>query len=129
MTKKDIKISSVEPVKTTAEKLIDATEKPEEARANVSKEKHSSGSSGAKQTNKGVESRSQHKATRNLKSKHRTMLITPQTDNYLKAIATIYRTSVNEIINKALNQYVADKLNDSEIGDKIRILQEIQIDN
>jgi hypothetical protein len=126
MTKKDIKISSVEPVKTTAEKLIDATEKPEEARANVSKEKHSSG---AKQTNKGVESRSQHKANRNLKSKHRTMLITPQTDNYLKAIATIYRTSVNEIINKALNQYVADKLNDSEIGDKIRILQEIQIDN
>lgn len=126
MTKKDIKISSVEPVKTTAEKLIDATEKPEEARANVSKEKHSSG---AKQTNKGVESRSQHKANHNLKSKHRTMLITPQTDNYLKAIATIYRTSVNEIINKALNQYVADKLNDSEIGDKIRILQEIQIDN
>lgn len=126
MTKKDIKISSVAPAKTTAEKLIDATEKPEEARANVSTEKHSSRT---KQTNKSVESRSQHSANRNLKSKHRTMLIKPQTDNYLKAIATIYGTSVNEIINQALDKYVADKLSDPEIGDKIRILQEIQIDN
>lgn len=126
MTKKEIKISSVAPAKTPAEKLIDATEKPEEARANISKEKHSSRT---KQTNKSVGSRSQHKADRNLKSKHRTMLIKPQTDNYLKAIATIYGTSVNEIINQALDKYVADKLSDPEIGDKIRILQEIQIDN
>ena len=62
-----------------------------------------------------------------MKSKHRTMLIKPKTDDYLKAIATIYGTSVNEVINQALDAYVAIKLQDPEIGSKIKLLQEIQI--
>lgn len=122
---KKIKVGSLEPVKTPAEKLIDAMEKPEQARIAISKE-HSVNRK-ANETNKTAGTRSQHKAKSNLKSKHRTMLIKPKTDDYLKAIAMIYGTSVNEIINKALDGYVAEKVQDPDIGDKIRLLQEIQI--
>lgn len=126
---KKIKVGSLKPVKTPAEKLIDAMEKPEQARIAISKEQKDSVNRKANETNKTAGTRSQHKAKSNLKSKHRTMLIKPKTDDYLKAIATIYGTSVNEIINKALDGYVAEKVQDPDIGDKIRLLQELQIKN
>lgn len=110
MTKK-IEVGSLthEMPKTQAEKLIDTVNRK------------------ANETNKTTGTRSQHKAKGSLKSKHRTILIKPKTDDYLKAIATIYGTSVNEVINQALDAYVAEKLQDPDIGDKIRLLQEIQI--
>lgn len=124
---KKIKVGSLEQVKTPAEKLIDAMEKPEQARIAISKEQKDSVNRKADESKTSTESRSQRKAKGSLKSKHRTMLIKPKTDDYLKAIATIYGTSVNEVINKALDGYVAEKVQDPDIGDKIRLLQEIQI--
>lgn len=125
MTKK-IEVGSLthERPKTQAEKLIATTEKPEQTRADISKKKINRKADESKTS---TESRSQRKAKGSLKSKHRTMLIKPRTDDYLKAIATIYGTSVNEVINQALDAYVAIKLQDPEIGSKIKLLQEIQI--
>lgn len=125
MTKK-IEVGSLthERPKTQAEKLIATTEKPEQTRADISKKKINRKADESKTS---TESRSQRKAKGSLKSKHRTMLIKPKTDDYLKAIATIYGTSVNEVINQALDAYVAIKLQDPEIGSKIKLLQEIQI--
>lgn len=125
MTKK-IEVGSLthERPKTQAEKLIATTEKPEQTRADISKKKINRKADESKTS---TESRSQRKAKGSLKSKHRTMLIKPRTDDYLKAIAMIYGTSVNEVINQALDDYVAIKLQDPEIGSKIKLLQEIQI--
>ncbi len=103
------------------------TIKPEQTRADINKKKIDSVNRKADEPKTSIESRSQHKAKGSLKSKHRTMLIKPKTDDYLKAIATIYGTSVNEVINQALDAYVAIKLQDPEIGSKIKLLQEIQI--
>ena len=128
MTKK-IEVGSLthERPKTQAEKLIATTEKPEQTRANINKKKIDSVNRKADEPKTSIESRSQHKAKGSLKSKHRTMLIKPKTDDYLKAIATIYGTSVNEVINQALDAYVAIKMQDPEIGSTIKLLQEIQI--
>ena len=128
MTKK-IEVGSLthERPKTQAEKLIATAEKPEQTRADISKKKIDSVNRKANESKTSTEVRSQHKAKGSLKSKHRTMLIKPKTDDYLKAIATIYGTSVNEVINQALDAYVAIKLQDPEIGSKIKLLQEIQI--
>lgn len=77
----------------------------------------------ARRTNSTAQRSSQH-AT---KDKHRTILIKSKTDNYLKTLATIYGTSVNELVNKALDDYVSKQLQDEDISKKIKLLQEITI--
>lgn len=70
-----------------------------------------------------LKSQSQHAN----KDKHRTILIKSETDQDLKALATIYGTSVNELINRALDGYVGKQLEDANLKKKFDLPQQITI--
>lgn len=106
---KEIKVGSLDTPVAPADKLIDTVQS-----ANTDNRK-------AKSTNRTVQRPSQHE----LKSKHRTVLIKQKTDDYLKMLATIYGTSVNELVNQALDKFVAEQLQDKKISSKLKLLQEI----
>ena len=111
---KEIKVGSLKQV-SPADSLLNTVQ----SKKPITK----AGNRRTKETNSTAQRSSQHVT----KDKHRTILIKSKTDDYLKTLATIYGTSVNELVNKALDNYVSKQLQDEDISSKIKLLQEITI--
>lgn len=111
---KEIKVGSLEQV-SPADSLLDTVQ----SKKPITKADNRR----TKETNSTAQRSSQHVT----KDKHRTILIKSKTDDYLKALATIYGTSVNELINRALDGYVSKQLEDANLKKKFDLLQQITI--
>lgn len=109
MTKKEIKVANLED-NSAAGKLLNAVET-------------SKGNSQPKQVKRSVGRPSQQ----DTKDKHRTILIKSSDDETLKQLSTIYDTSVNEIINQAIEKYIKGQLKKSDVKEKLELLKKIQI--
>lgn len=59
------------------------------------------------------------------KDKRRSILIQSQTDQYLQILATLQKTSVNNLISSILNSYVSEQLKDENVLRKIKLIQEL----
>ena len=106
MAKKEIKVANLED-NSAAGKLLNAVET----------------NSQPKQVKRSVGRPSQQ----DTKDKHRTILIKSSDDETLKQLSTIYDTSVNEIINQAIEKYIKGQLKKSDVKEKLELLKKIQI--
>lgn len=94
------------------EKLLQSVEAPQNENLN---------NYSVKETNEPLKSPSQHSK----KDKRRSILIQSQTDQYLQILATLQKTSVNNLISSILNSYVSEQLQDENVLRKIKLMQEL----